>query len=116
MSIGWVQRQAGMTRTYLEVGAAGGQDNLVSLQLVALGRQRDIDQILIVKKGREDGYKVGLVVVPTQAELLDRHGAGRWLGTGAGTRQQQRCVTMAGEGRYYIVNIVTSPLVADMGN
>lgn len=50
----------------------------MGLQLVALCRQGDVDQVLIVQKGREDGYEVGLVVVPPQTELLHRHGDLDW--------------------------------------
>ena len=66
--------------THLEVRAAGGQDHFVGLQLVAFGRQSDVDEVLIVEQRRKDGYKVGLVVVPAQAKLLHRHGVANAAG------------------------------------
>lgn len=63
--------RSGPTKTtYLKVGAACGEDDLVGLQLAALGRQGDIHQVLIVQKRRKDRYEIRLVVIPPQTKLL----------------------------------------------
>lgn len=60
--------------TYLEICAAGGQDHFMGLQLAAFRRQSDVHKVLIVQECREHGNEIGLVIVPAQTELLDRHG------------------------------------------
>jgi hypothetical protein len=55
---------------YLEVRAAGGEDEFVSLDLPPFARdERDVDEGLTAQEAREVGDNVGLVVVPTETVL-----------------------------------------------
>ncbi len=56
-----------------EEGGAGGEDDLVRLDLVAiLTGQRHVEEVFVLAKFAKGAADVGLEVVPTQAELLGR--------------------------------------------
>lgn len=59
----------------LEVGTAGGQHHLVRLDGVAVAGECDVDEGLALEELVEDVGQVGLVVVPSETELLRRAGA-----------------------------------------
>lgn len=54
----------------LEVRAARGEDNLVSLETPTTAGKGDIDEVLVISEGFELAGDVSLKVVPTQAKLL----------------------------------------------
>ena len=54
----------------LEVGAAGGEDHLVSLAALTIAGNRNVTEGLLIPQVFEGGHHVGLEVVPSQAELL----------------------------------------------
>ena len=54
----------------LEVGAAGGQDHLVSLAALAVAGNGHVTEGLLISQVLEGGHHVGLEVVPSQTELL----------------------------------------------
>lgn len=56
----------------LEVGAARGQDHLVGLHRVSVTGQGHVHEGLALQQLIEDVGQIGLVVVPSQAELLRR--------------------------------------------
>jgi len=58
---------------HLKVRAARGEHDFVGLQLTALRGKRDVHQRPIVQQRGADGYKIWLVIVPAQTELLHRH-------------------------------------------
>jgi len=68
----------------LEVGRARREHHLVRLQLQSLARQGDVHEGLSVKQILEDGEKIVLMVIPSQAVLL---------------RRQTRCGCSRGRGR-----------------
>ena len=53
-----------------EEGAAGGEDDLVRLDLLLLARQGHVEQVLVVPQLPKGGADVGLEVIPLQAELF----------------------------------------------
>lgn len=73
----------------LEVRAAGRQDDFVRLEMSALGGECHINEGFIIQETRENGDKVGLVVVPTQTELLHRHLCW-WISRWRGRRSKKR--------------------------
>ena len=54
----------------LEVGAAGAEDHLVGLGVLALGGDGHVAEGLLIPQVLEAGDHVGLEIIPAEAELL----------------------------------------------
>ena len=64
----------------LEVGAAGAEDHLVGLGVLALGGDGHVAEGLLIPQVLEAGDHVGLEIIPAEAELLVvRHLGGRLI-------------------------------------
>lgn len=56
--------------TYREIGAAGGQDNFMSVHVLSLGGQGAVHKRSALQQAVEHRNQRVLMVVPPQAELL----------------------------------------------
>lgn len=68
----------------LEIGTAGGQDHFVRLDAVAIARQCHVHKRFTLQQLIEHICQIGLIVVPSQAELLRRAGCVLHHGHGGG--------------------------------
>ena len=63
-----------LTEDAAEERAAGGDDDLVSFDLIVITGQSYVKKVLLVPELPKGPTNVGLEVVPLQAELLRAHG------------------------------------------
>ena len=68
-----------LLKQVLEVGAAGAEDHLVGLGVLALGGDGHVAEGLLVPQMLEGGDHVGLEIIPAEAELLVVRHLG-WVG------------------------------------
>ena len=62
-----------------EEWTTGGENNLVSLNLVVLTRQGNIEEIFIISEFSKGNANVRLEIVPTQTKLLTRTHLWIWI-------------------------------------
>lgn len=55
--------------TYLEVRAARGQNDFVRVNLVVLGQQRNVDELVVLQQRRKHRHHIWLVIIPSQTKL-----------------------------------------------